>query len=244
MMIKKMFCGLSLLTLTCVLTLSGADIVRAGEINANEARLVSAASGTFTYEGKTYRASSQYVSQLRSYLCKDDVDFTAADVNSLISDMYANVGTGVKEGYLEEIGGSSDAPEADDAPEEPEEETSGETFGDDAPGWPLDEEALQEDDSKEPVSEGEDASEEKNTSKEESAPTEETEPEPPTYTVEETPKETKIVDKEGSVIFTAAPMIKAVGYHKQTVRGLLVFAGLMLTAIIGGVILVIRHEKA
>lgn len=226
MMIKKMFCGLSLLTLTCVLTLSGAGIAQAGEINANEARLVSAASGTFTYEGKTYRASSQYVSQLRSYLCKDDVDFTAADVDSLISDMYANVGAGVKEGYLEEVGGSSDASESDDAPEEEE------TSGDEALGWPLDEETSQEDDSTEAVSDGEDAKEE------------EAEPEPPAYTVEETPEETKIVDKEGSVIFTAAPMIKAVGYHKQTVRGLLVFAGLMLTAIIGGIILVIRHEKA
>lgn len=234
MMIKKMFCGLSLLTLTCVLTLFGADIAQAGEINANEARLVSAASGTFTYEGKTYRASSQYVSQLRSYLCKDDVDFTAADVESLISDMYANVGAGVQEGYLEEVGGSlgagdaSDGTEEDDPSEEPEEEAS----GDEALDWPLDEETSQEDDSTEAVSDGEDAQKE------------EAEPEPPAYTVEETPEETKIVDKEGSVIFTAAPMIKAVGYHKQTVRGLLVFAGLMLTAIIGGIILVIRHEKA
>lgn len=229
MMIKKMFCGLSLLTLTCVLTLSGADIARAGEINANEARLVSAASGTFTYEGKTYRASSQYVSQLRSYLCKDDVDFTAADVESLISDMYANVGAGVQEGYLEEVGGSSGAGDASDGTEnDPSEESDAEESGEEALGWPLDEETSQEGDS----------------DSKEDAPEEEAEPEPPAYTVEETPEETKIVDKEGSVIFTAAPMIKAVGYHKRTVRGLLVFAGLLLTAVIGGMILVIRHEKA
>ena len=88
---KKSFCGLPMLMLTCVLTIAGAMNVQAGEINANEAKLVSAASGTFTYEGKTYHASSQYIGELRAYLSKDDVDLTAADVSSLISDMNANI---------------------------------------------------------------------------------------------------------------------------------------------------------
>ena len=223
---KKSFCGLSLLNLMCVFTVAATVTVQAGEVNANESRLLGAASGTFTYEGKTYRASSQYVGQLRSYLCKDDVDLTSADVSSLISDMYANVGTGVKEGYLEEIGGSSDASEAGDASDETEAEASQE---DEELGWPLEEEMS---------GESEDGS-----SGDENAQEAE-EPEAPAYTVEETPQETQIVDSEGEVIFSAAPMIKAVGYHKQNIRGLCVLTGLLLTAILSGIVMVIRHEKS
>lgn len=214
---KKSFCGLPMLTLACVLTFAGATTAQAGEINANEARLVSAASGTFTYEGKTYIASPQYVSELRSYLCKDDVDLSAEDVSSLISDMYANVATGVQEGYLEEVGGTSGGTDEDPDSEEAEEPADGEPSGDEA----ADGEA----------GEGTEAS----------APVE---PEEPAYTVEETPEETKIVDTDGSVIFSAAPMIKAVGYHKQTARSVCMLAGLMLVAIVSGLYMVIRHEKA
>ena len=37
--------------------------VWAGDINGDEARVVAAASGTFTYDGKTYKAYSSYVSE-------------------------------------------------------------------------------------------------------------------------------------------------------------------------------------
>lgn len=213
---KKSFCGLPMLTLACVLTFAGATTAQAGEINANEARLVSAASGTFTYEGKTYIASSQYVGELRSYLCKDDVDLSAEDVSSLISDMYANVETGVKDGYLEEVGGASDGTD-EDPDEESEKPADGGQSGEEA-------------------SDGE-AGE----GTEDSVPAE---PEEPSYTVEETPQETKIVDTEGSVIFLAAPMIKSVGYHKQTARSVSILIGLMFTAIVSGIFMVIRNEKA
>lgn len=182
----------------------------AGEINAQEARLVSEASGTFSHEGKTYRASAQYVDELRSYLCEEDVDLTAEDVDVLISDMYANVEAGVQEGYLEEVAGTdlaeTGAVESETGAVEPEGEA---------------------------VSEA---------SPEAEAPAEE--PEQPTYTVESTPEQTQIVDADGSVIFSAAPMIKNVGYHTQPARAWIVLGILFAAAILTGTTMVIRNEKS
>lgn len=200
----KTFCGLALL-LTCAFSAVGVTSVQAGEINAQEARLVSEASGTFSYEGKTYRASAQYVDELRSYLCEDDVDLTAEDVDSLIADMYANVGAGVQDGYLEECQETIDI-------------ADGTTEANGAADVPSDEASK--------------------------ADASDTKAEEPSYIVEETPEQTQIVDAEGSIIFSAAPMIKNVGYHTQNVRALSVIGILMLTAILGGTTLVIRHEKA
>lgn len=212
------------------LTISGAAVAQAGEINANEAELVSAASGTFEYEGKTYRASSQYVEELRSYLCNDDVDLTAEDVSSLISDMYANVGAGVQEGYLEEVGGNPDQSAA--APE------------DSAEGEPGEDQVAESDTEKkedeEAGTKGEDPW--SKLTGDEAAP--EPEEEQPAYTVEETPTETQIIDTGGSIIFSASSMIKTVGYHTQNVRGLCVLGILILTAIFGGTFFVIKYEKA
>lgn len=226
---KKTFCGLPLLTLICMLTIGGAMPVQAGEINANEARLVSAASGTFTYEGKTYRASAGYVDELRSYLSGDEVDLTAEDVNSLISDMYANVGAGVQDGYLEEVQDPSDqtADASGEKQSDANEPTGEKSAEDDASG---------EEDPWKKIADGETETNKKD-------PVDDTQKQP-TYTVTETPEETQIKDTEGSVIFAAAPMIKSVGYHTQTPRGLCVIGVLMLSAISGGIVLVIRDEKA
>lgn len=75
-------------------------------INANEQRVISVASGTFEYGGKTYKAKAAYVSQLRAKMDKDGVDLTSADANAAIQQIMANVGTGVKQGYLVEVGGT------------------------------------------------------------------------------------------------------------------------------------------
>ena len=212
-----------------MLTIGGAMPVQAGEINANEARLVSAASGTFTYEGKTYRASAGYVDELRSYLSGDEVDLTAEDVNSLISDMYANVGAGVQDGYLEEVQDPSDqtADASGEKQSDANEPTGEKSAEDDASG---------EEDPWKKIADGETETNKKD-------PVDDTQKQP-TYTVTETPEETQIKDTEGSVIFAAAPMIKSVGYHTQTPRGLCVIGVLMLSAISGGIVLVIRDEKA
>lgn len=94
----------------CVLavcTISPKMIAFAGGINSNEAGVIAAASGTFSYDGKTYQAGSAYINSLTSYLAADDVDLTAEQASEAISMMYANVGEGVAQGYLYEVGGQS-----------------------------------------------------------------------------------------------------------------------------------------
>ncbi|SEQ21294.1 hypothetical protein SAMN02910369_01422 [Lachnospiraceae bacterium NE2001] len=76
----------------------------AGDINGDEARVIAAASGTFTYNGKTYRAYSSYISQLYSYLAADDVDLSASQADKAISYIYSNVQSGVSSGYVYEVG--------------------------------------------------------------------------------------------------------------------------------------------
>lgn len=80
----------------------------AGGINGNEARVIAAASGTFTYEGRTYRAQSSYINTLNVYLCRDNVDLTAEQASEAISRMYGSVAEGVAQGYLYEVGGSTE----------------------------------------------------------------------------------------------------------------------------------------
>lgn len=77
--------------------------VHAGDINANEAGVISAAQETFEYEGKTYVAKSEYVNQLIAKLSSDDVDLTAEQASEAIAMIYSNVATGVTKGYIEEV---------------------------------------------------------------------------------------------------------------------------------------------
>ncbi len=117
----------------CMAIIGPKAIVHAGNINAHEARVISAASGTFTYEGKQYRAGSSYLNSLVSYLSGDDVDLTAEQADEAISMMYANVAQGVAEGYIYEIGTGEDATTEEatteddwaDAEVEDDEETDG-----------------------------------------------------------------------------------------------------------------------
>ena len=48
----------------------------AGNINGPEDGLISQASGTFTYEGKSYVATAGALGQLRAYLSQDGIDLT------------------------------------------------------------------------------------------------------------------------------------------------------------------------
>lgn len=74
--------------------------VLAGEINADEQEVIAAASGTFEADGVIYRARPEYLAQLISYLSQDDVDLTTDTCQAAIREMYANVGTGIEEGYI------------------------------------------------------------------------------------------------------------------------------------------------
>ncbi len=80
-----------------------ADSVYAGGINGNESSVISAARGTFQYEGKVYVARQEHIQSLISRLSGDDVDLTAEQASGLISDMYGNIKAGVEEGYLTQI---------------------------------------------------------------------------------------------------------------------------------------------
>ena len=77
--------------------------VWAGDINSEESRVISVATGTFTYDGKTYKAKSSYVRQLYGYLSKDGVDLTSEQADYAINQILSNVETGVKRGYIYEI---------------------------------------------------------------------------------------------------------------------------------------------
>ncbi len=79
---------------------------KAGGINGNEASVIAAARGTFEYEGETYVAKDSYVAQLQAKLSQDDVDLTAEQASEAIAEIYSNVATGVKEGYLQKVSGS------------------------------------------------------------------------------------------------------------------------------------------
>lgn len=95
---------IGVLLLVCVFVVqSPPQLVYAGEINSEEARLLQLIQQTFTYEGKTYQVSDNYLEMTRSYLMQDDVDFTSSQVDQLLSQIKSNVATGVTDGYLYEV---------------------------------------------------------------------------------------------------------------------------------------------
>ncbi|MBE5942070.1 MAG: hypothetical protein E7264_05985 [Lachnospiraceae bacterium] len=93
-----------MMVVMCMAFMAPKMVAFAGGINGNEARVIAAASGTFTYEGKTYRAGASYINSLTSYLSGDDVDLTAAQADEAISMMYASIAEGVAQGYLYPVG--------------------------------------------------------------------------------------------------------------------------------------------
>ena len=71
-----------------------------GGINSNEARVISVATGGFSYNNELYTARQEYVDQLIAYLCRSDVNLTESQADKAISAIYANIETGVNEGYI------------------------------------------------------------------------------------------------------------------------------------------------
>lgn len=118
------------LAVICVAVMAPRMITFAGEINGNEARVISAASGTFSYEGKTYQAGSAYINSLTSYLSADDVDLTAVQADEAISTMYGSVGEGVAQGYLYEVGGETPSSEETTTEKESDKKAKGEKKSD------------------------------------------------------------------------------------------------------------------
>lgn len=82
-------------------------MVFAGGINGAESRIIGAASGTFTYNGRSYVATGSALAQLTSYL--GGVDLTDAQAEKAIGLMYDNIRGGVESGYLVPVGGGTPA---------------------------------------------------------------------------------------------------------------------------------------
>lgn len=97
--------------LVILMTIGASQTAYAGSINGNEQSVLSAANGRFESDGVIYAVKPEYISSLRSYLSQDDVDLTAEQAQSAISEIYANVKTGIESGYLVEIGKSAQTEE-------------------------------------------------------------------------------------------------------------------------------------
>lgn len=79
-----------------------------GGINTNEARVISVATGGFSYNNELYIARQEYVDQLIAYLSRSDINLTEEQADKAISAIYANIETGVNEGYIVKQGDPKD----------------------------------------------------------------------------------------------------------------------------------------
>ncbi|MFA9464592.1 MAG: hypothetical protein ACERKN_09920 [Velocimicrobium sp.] len=75
-------------------------IAHAGNINGNEQSVLGIVQGGFEYDGVYYTAAPGYVDKVRSYLAQDDIDLTAEQASEAASEIYANIQTGITEGYI------------------------------------------------------------------------------------------------------------------------------------------------
>ncbi len=87
----------------------------AGNINGNEQSVLAVAGGTFEYKGVTYRATPEHLAEAKAKLLQDDVDLTKEQAQEAIASIYANVQTGIEEGYIVPISGSGNINEEEDS---------------------------------------------------------------------------------------------------------------------------------
>ena len=100
---KKLFFVLG----TFLISLCASTTAYAGSINSNESSLLSAAEGTYQYNGVDYKASPSAINQLRDYLMQDDVDLTSEQCSKALGSISGNIEGGVQGGYLVPVGGQS-----------------------------------------------------------------------------------------------------------------------------------------
>ena len=74
--------------------------VYAGEINAEEFRLLDYVNRTFEQDGLSYKVNEAYKTKLRNKLMQDDIDLTSSDIELIVGEIDNNVATGVENGYL------------------------------------------------------------------------------------------------------------------------------------------------
>lgn len=111
-----------ILLVTLLLVIAMTRFTFAGNINANEQRIIDEASGPFSYGGETFLAPQWGLDELRSLLMRDDIDLTAQQADKAIRLMYEYIEIGVKEGLIvpaSQLLGNGDGQEPS-KPDEPE----------------------------------------------------------------------------------------------------------------------------
>ena len=74
--------------------------VFAGDINAQEQRLLDAAGQQYLYNDVMYKATDSAIATARSYLLQDDVDLTKEQVDSALSQIYNLIPDAIAGGYM------------------------------------------------------------------------------------------------------------------------------------------------
>lgn len=100
----------------------------AGSINSNEAAVLGALEGEFTYDGSVYVVDPAYKEALRAYFAEDGVDLTAEEKEQCINGITGNVGEAVAEGCMIKV---RDVPKEDKKDTQHNTETGGNAKEDD-----------------------------------------------------------------------------------------------------------------
>ncbi len=97
----------TLILVLMLICISAASTAYAGTINSYEQDVMSAAQGTYQYNGTYYKIAPAYISQLRDYLMSDDVNLTASQRDSVLSAISGYIESGVQGGYLVPVDGQT-----------------------------------------------------------------------------------------------------------------------------------------
>lgn len=93
-----------------LLSLSVAQTVYAGDINAEEQMLLDMMHDSIEYKGVIYVAAPGYIEEATAHFYQDDVDLTPEQAEEVIATVFANVKQGIADGYLipqEQLGSES-----------------------------------------------------------------------------------------------------------------------------------------
>lgn len=108
----------------------GHTVVWAGNINAEEQRIIDYYNQTFTYNGKNYIATEAAKAAAYNKLAADDVDLSKSQVDSLLLQAKNNIAAGIADGYLVEVAANTEnaaAPGTEETESAGNSESAGET---------------------------------------------------------------------------------------------------------------------
>lgn len=93
--------------------------VYAGDINSAEQTILDAISETQVYDGAYYKVTDAYITKVKEYLSRDNINMTQKEADSYIVQFQANIASGISAGYMEKIGEVETAnyPETEEEPD-------------------------------------------------------------------------------------------------------------------------------